>query len=61
LTSSRSGDSRSGELSENIKDVPVFRLDGNFLVLWGEPVLGAKKERETKEERSYLDPAASIL
>ena len=27
----------------------------------GEPVLGAKKEREAKEERSCLDPAASIL
>ena len=27
---------------------------GNFFMLWGEPVLGAKKERETKEESSFV-------
>jgi hypothetical protein len=27
---------------------------GNFFMLWGEPLLGAKKEREKEEESSCL-------
>ena len=27
---------------------------GNFFMLWGEPVLGAKKEREKKEKNSLV-------
>jgi hypothetical protein len=32
----------------------VLCCGGNFFMLWGEPVLGAKKEREKKEKSSLV-------
>jgi hypothetical protein len=35
-----------------VPDCDLFM--GNFFMLWGEAILGAKKEREKKEESSCL-------